>query len=145
MVEHDVIPHDTGYIPYLVVSALALDAMVIAGILGAMATAREFEYGTVKLLRLSPASQAVMLAGKLAVAAAVAASSLAVTLLRIRFEYGGARGPRTTAFTLLACGNLHVSGAWIGALQADPAVPLLFGPRCRSIDSGAEPTRFDGE
>ena len=43
MDEHDVLSHDTGYIPYLVVSALALDAMVIAGVLGAMATAREWE------------------------------------------------------------------------------------------------------
>src|SRR5439155_624124 len=53
MVEHDVWPHDTGYIPYLAVSALALDAMVIAGILGAMATAREWERATVKLLPLA--------------------------------------------------------------------------------------------
>jgi ABC-type transport system involved in multi-copper enzyme maturation permease subunit len=71
MVEHDVMPKDTGYIPYLVVSALALDAMVIAGILGAMATAREWERQTVKLLRLAPASAGVVLAGKLAVAAGV--------------------------------------------------------------------------
>src|SRR5207253_528698 len=71
MVEHDVWPHDTGYIPYLAVSALALDAMVIAGILGAMATAREWERATVKLLRLSPASPAIVLAGKLCVAATV--------------------------------------------------------------------------
>ena len=62
-VEHDVLPHDTGYIPYLVVSALALDAMVIAGILGALATAREFERKTIKLLRLSPASAGAVLAG----------------------------------------------------------------------------------
>src|SRR5262249_55200003 len=53
-VEHDVWPKDTGYIPYLVVSALALDAWVIAGVLGAMATAREWELKTVKLLRLAP-------------------------------------------------------------------------------------------
>src|SRR5207247_2179614 len=69
MVEHDVWPHDTGYIPYLAVSALALDAMVIAGILGAMATAREWERATVTLLRLSPASPAIVLAGTLCVGA----------------------------------------------------------------------------
>ena len=151
MVEHDVIPHDTGYIPYLVVSALALDAMVIAGILGAMATAREFEYGTVKLLRLSPASQAVMLAGKLAVAAAVAASALAITLAAIVFVYGVAPvAPWTTAFTLLICVAIFTClGAWIGALlkRTLAAVPLLFGLAMPFyIDSGAlEPTRFDGE
>src|SRR5262249_5774128 len=38
MVEHDVLPRDTGYIRYLAVSALVLATLVIAGILGAMAT-----------------------------------------------------------------------------------------------------------
>jgi len=47
---------------------------MIAGILGAMATAREFERKTVKMLRLAPAHPAVVLGGKLSVAAAVAAA-----------------------------------------------------------------------
>ena len=42
--EHDLIPHDTGFIPYLVVSALVLATLVIAGILAAMVVAREFEW-----------------------------------------------------------------------------------------------------
>src|SRR5213079_2921825 len=97
-------PHDTGYIPYLAVSALALDAMVIAGILGAMATAREWEHGTVKLLRLSPASPAFLLAGKLAVAAAVSSGALGVALIAIVFAYRVVPvAPATTILTLLAC------------------------------------------
>lgn len=151
MVEHDVMPKDTGYIPYLVVSALALDALVIAGILGAMATAREFENGTVKLLRLSPASQAAILAGKLAVAATVAAGALGVALLFIVFLYGVVPiAPVTTVFTLLACVAIFTCiGAWVGALlkRTLAAVPLLFGLAMPLyVDSGAlEPTRFDGE
>ncbi len=47
--EHDLIPHDTGFIPYLVVSALVLATLVIAGILAAMVVAREFESGTASL------------------------------------------------------------------------------------------------
>jgi len=151
MVEHDVLPGDTGYIPYLVVSALALDAMVIAGILGAMATAREWENKTVKLLRLSPASQGVVLAGKLVVAATVAAAALAVTLLAIVFVYGVVPiAPGTTLLALGACVAIFTCvGAWLGALlkRTLAAVPLLFGLAMPFyVDSGAlEPTRFDGE
>jgi len=151
MVEHDVMPRDTGYIPYLVVSALALDAMVIAGILGAMATAREWERGTVKLLRLAPASAGVVLAGKLAVAGAVAAGALAVTLAAIVLVYGVVPiAPWTTVFTLAACVAIFTClGAWVGAVLKHTlaAVPLLFGLAMPLyVDSGAlEPTRFDGE
>ena len=151
MAEHDVIPHDTGYIPYLVVSALALDAMVIAGILGAMATAREFERGTVKILRLSPASPAVILGGKLSVAAAVAGTSLGITLIAIVFGYGVVPiAPVATVAALLACIAIFTCmGAWLGALlkRTLAAVPLMFGLAMPLyVDSGAlEPTRFDGE
>jgi len=151
MAEHDVIPHDTGYIPYLVVSALALDAMVIAGILGAMATAREWERGTVKILRLSPASGAVVLAGKLSISAVVAAVALGITLLAIVFGYGVAPiAPGATIFALIACVAIFTClGAWLGAVlkRTLAAVPLMFGLAMPLyVDSGAlEPTRFDGE
>src|SRR5439155_821061 len=151
MVEHDVWPRDTGYIPYLTVSALALDAMVIAGILGAMATAREWERRTVKLLRLSPASPGIVLAGKLSVAATVAATALAFALVVIEVGYGVVPIARwTTAFALLACVAIFTSvGAWLGALlkRTLAAVPLLFGLAMPFyVDSGAlEPTRFDGD
>lgn len=151
MVERDVMPQDPGYIPYLVVSALALDAMVIAGILGAMATAREWERRTVKLLRLSPASPGIVLAGKLAVGAAVAAAALALAVLVIVVVYGVTPiAPWTTVFALGACVVIFTSlGAWLGALlkRTLAAVPLLFGLAMPFyIDSGAlEPTRFDGE
>ena len=151
MAEHDVLPHDTGYIPYLVVSALALDALVIAGILGAMATAREFERGTVKVLRLSPAPQSVVLAGKLSIAAAVAGTSLGITMLAIVFGYGVVPiAPVTTVLALVACVVIFTClGAWVGAVlkRTLAAVPLMFGLAMPLyVDSGAlEPTRFDGE
>ena len=151
MAEHDVMPHDTGYIPYLVVSALALDAMVIAGILGAMATAREWERRTVKLLRLSPASATIVLAGKLAVASTVAGGALGLTLLAIVFGYGVAPvDPWTTVFALAACVAIFTCmGAWLGAVlkRTLAVVPLMFGLAMPLyVDSGAlEPTRFDGE
>ena len=151
MVEHDVLPRDTGYIPYLVVSALALDALVIAGVLGAMATAREWERRTVKLLRLSPASAGLVLAGKLVVAAAVAGGALGIAVLAIVLVYGVVPiAPWTTVFALGACVAIFTClGAWLGALlkRTLAAVPLLFGLAMPFyVDSGAlEPTRFDGE
>jgi len=149
--EHDVLPHDTGYIPYLVVSALALDAMVIAGILGALATAREFERKTVKFLRMAPASAGAVLAGKLVVAGAVAAGALAITVLAIVAIYGVVPvAPWATLFALFACVAIFTCfGAWLGAQlkRTLAAVPLLFGlVMPLYVDSGAlEPTRFDGE
>jgi ABC-type multidrug transport system permease subunit len=151
MVEHAVLPRDTGYIPYLVVSGLALAAMVIAGILGAMTTAREWEGRTVKLLRLSPASSGIVLAGKLTVAATVAGVALAITLLVIVVGYGVVPiAPWSAVFTLGACVAIFTClGAWVGALlkRTLAAVPLMFGLAIPFyVDSGAlEPTRFDGE
>lgn len=151
MAEHPVNKHDTGYIPYLVVSALALDAMVIAGILGAMATAREWERKTVNLIRLSPASATAILAGKLTVAAAVSSVALGFTLLAIIFGYGVVPVDIwTTLAALLACVAIFTCmGAWLGAVlkRTLAAVPLMFGLAMPLyIDSGAlEPTRFDGE
>jgi len=151
MVEHDVLPNDTGYIPYLVVSALGLDAMVIAGILGALATAREFERRTVKLLRLSPASASAVLAGKLTIAGTLATGALAITVLAIMLIYGVVPvSSWATLFTLCACAAIFTCfGAWLGAMlkRTLAAVPLLFGlVMPLYIDSGAlEPTRFDGE
>jgi len=151
MTEYPVNEHDTGYIPYLVVSALALDAMVIAGILGAMATAREFERKTVNVLRLAPASTTAVLAGKLSISFIVASAALGITLLVIIFVYGVVPVEiLTTIFALLACVAIFTSmGAWLGAVlkRTLAAVPLMFGLAMPFyIDSGAlEPTRFDGE
>jgi len=151
MEEHDVLPHDTGYISYLVVSALALDAMLIAGILGALATAREWERKTLKMLRVSPAPAGAVLAGKLIVAGAVAAAALLVTVLTIVLIYGVVPvAPWATLFALCACVAIFTCfGAWLGAVlkRTLAAVPLLFGLIMPLyVDSGAlEPTRLDGE
>ena len=151
MVEHDVLPHDTGYIPYLAVSALALDAMLIAGILGALATAREFERKTIKILRLSPAPAGAVLAGKLIVAGSVAAVALMITMLAMALIYGVVpAAPWESLFTLCACVAIFTCfGAWLGTLlrRTLAAVPLLFGLVLPLyVDSGAlEPTRLDGE
>ena len=129
MVERDVLPRDTGYIQYLLVSALALDALVIAGILGAMTTARDWERRTIKFLRASPASRAAILAGKLVAASSVAGGALALVLLIIAFGFRVApASPMATVAALAACIVMFTSlGAWVGAVlrRSLAAVPSV--------------------
>jgi len=151
MEEHDVWPHDTSYISYLVVSGLALDAMLIAGILGALITAREWENQTLKMLRMTPASFAAMLLGRLVVAASAAAFALMVALLVIVQIYNVV--PASLSSVLLAlslCVIIFVClGACLGVLlkRTLTVVPLMFGLVMPFyVASGAlEPARFDGE
>lgn len=148
--EHDLLAHDTGYIPYLVVSALALDAFVVAGVLGAVAITHEFESGTITQWQLAPASPVALLAGKLAAAATVAAAAIGVAAAVVLIGYGvsplhvpgllGALALCAVIFTLLG----SVAGALLR--RTPPVVPLFFGLALPLyIDSGAlEPERFDG-
>jgi len=151
LAEHDLLPHDTGYIPYLVVSALALDALVVAGALGAMAVAREWEGRTLKLWRLAPAAPGALLAGKLVAAGAVAAGALGVAAGVAIAVYGVVPvAPLAAIAALVACVVIFTClGACLGALvrRTLAAVPLMFGLAMPLyLDSGAlEPARFDGE
>lgn len=70
MAEHPVNKHDTGYIPYLIVSALALDAMVIAGIL-------EWSFHGLRVTPEPVYVDLLILAGIAAVASALTPGSLA--------------------------------------------------------------------
>jgi len=144
--ERDLIPHDTGFIPYLVVSALALDALVVAGVLGAVAMTREFEAGTLSQWRLAPVASGWLLAGKLAGAAAVSSAAIGVAAIVVFAGYGIAR---LHAVTLLLCVAIFTCvGSCVGALlrRSLPVAALFFGLALPLyIDSGAlEPERFDG-
>jgi ABC-type transport system involved in multi-copper enzyme maturation permease subunit len=149
--ERDVYPRDTAYIPYLAVSALALDAFVLAAALGALAVAREWEGRTLKLWRVSPAAPGGLLAGKLLVSCSVAAAALAAAVLFIGLVFGvWPIAPLALAGALLACVVIFgCVGAWIGTVlrRTAPVVPLTFGLVLPLyMDSGAlEPTRFDGD
>ncbi|HXM56049.1 MAG TPA: ABC transporter permease [Candidatus Dormibacteraeota bacterium] len=149
--EHDVVAHDTEYIPYLAVSALALDAFVLAAALGALAVAREWEGRTLKLWQVSPARPGAVLAGKLLATTALAATALAAAVLFIGLAFGvWPMAPVALAGALLACVVIFgCVGAWLGTVlrRSAPVVPLTFGLVLPLyMDSGAlEPTRFDGD
>ena len=148
--ERNLVDHDTDFIPYLVVSALALDALVVAGILAAMAVAREFEGGTSQVLALSPVHPLVPLSGRIATAASMALLAMGFTSVLVIGVYGVVPAhPLEMAAGLTACVVIFSCvGVAVGVLirRTLPVAALMFGVALPLyIDSGSlEPERFDG-
>jgi ABC-2 type transport system permease protein len=149
--EHDLLAHDTGYIPYLTVSALVLDALVVAATLAAVALTRDREARTARVWGTSPANPAAVLAGRLTATVLVALAALGITVGCVVIGYGvGVRDPLELAAAMLSCAAMFAcAGAWIGATlrRTVAVVPLIFGVAMPLyLDSGAlEPARFDGD
>jgi ABC-type multidrug transport system permease subunit len=148
--ETDLVRHEVGFIPYLVVSALALAAFVVAGTLAASAVAREFETGTLAYLKLSPTHPLVPLAGRLLATAVVSFAAVAAAALLVVAGYGVVpEHPAELAAGLLLCVIIFSCvGAAIGTLvrRALPLSALIFGlALALYLDSGSlEPARFYG-
>jgi len=148
--EHDLVDHETGYVPYLVVSALVLTAFVVAGILGAVAVTREFEGRTITQWRLSSTPLGYLLTGKLLASVCLSAVTVAAAALVVVFGYGVSPVNAAGAVGALAiCVVIFTSlGACVGALlrRTLPVAALFFGLALPFyVDSGAlEPLRFDG-
>jgi hypothetical protein len=148
-VEHDEIPYDTGYVGYLVVSALALDVLVVAGVVAASAIAREWEAGTTAVWRTAGSATGFVL-GKIAAAVAVGLVGTVPPLLLVVLAYGvvPVHWGETIATLAGCCVLFACAGAALGALtrRVVPAAALLFGLVIPLyMDSGAlEPERFDG-
>jgi ABC-2 type transport system permease protein len=148
--ERDLINHDTGYIPYLIVSALALDALVVAGVITATAIAREWDAKTVPAWQTATPSTLGLVLGKTAVGAAFGFIALVGAMAVVVFVYGVAPvHPITAVLALAGCSLLFAAiGMALGALvrRAIPVAALIFGLAIPLyMDSGAlEPERFDG-
>jgi ABC-2 type transport system permease protein len=148
--ETDVVNHEVGFIPYLVVSALALAAFVVAGTLAASAVAREFEARTLAYIKLSPTHPLVPLAGRLLATGAVSAVAVGVAALLVVAGYGVTPvHPAAMAAGLLLCVVIFSCiGAGIGTLvrRTLPLSALIFGLALAFyLDSGSlEPARFYG-
>ena len=148
--ETDLVRHDVGFIPYLVVSALALAAFVVAGTLAASAVAREFEAHTLAYIKLSPTNPLVPLAGRLLATAAVSATAVGVAALLVVAGYGVTPvNPAAMAAGLLLCVVIFSCiGAGIGTLvrRTLPLSALILGLALAFyLDSGSlEPARFYG-
>lgn len=148
--ETDLVRPEVGFIPYLVVSALALAAFVVAGTLAASAVAREFESRTLAYVKLSPTHPLVPLAGRLLATGAVSAVAVAVAALLVVAGYGVTpENPAAMAAGLLLCVVIFSCiGAGIGTLvrRTLPLSALVFGLALTFyLDSGSlEPARFYG-
>ena len=148
--ERDLVRHEVGFIPYLVVSALALAAFVVAGSLAASAVAREFEARTLAVLKLSPTHPLIPLAGRLLATATISAGAMAVAALLVIAGYGVVPAhPAQMAAALLLCVVIFSCiGAAIGTLvrRTLPLSALIFGlALALYLDSGTlEPARFYG-
>ncbi len=148
--ETDVIDHDTGFIPYLVVSALALSALIIAGILGAVTVAREYESGAVKLLFASPTHPFIPLIGRVFATNIVSIATMLFGVGIVIFGHGiKPLYPIEMALALLSC--IFIFG-WIGAAfgaamkRTLPVTSLVYGISLPLyLFSGTyEPESFDG-
>jgi ABC-type transport system involved in multi-copper enzyme maturation permease subunit len=148
--ESDLVPHEVGFIPYLVVSALALAAFVVAGTLAASAVAREFEARTLAYVKLAPIHPLVPLGGRLLATGAVSAAAAGVAALLVVAGYGVTPvHPWAMAAGLLLCVVIFSCvGAGIGTLvrRTLPLSTLIFGLALAFyLDSGSlEPARFYG-
>lgn len=148
--ENDAFSHDTGFIPYLVVSALGLDAFVLAGILSAVAVAREFEQGTITQLYLAPVSPLVPLLGRVLVAALLSCLGMGLSIGIVMVGYHiTPLHPWEAICALLFCIiSFCCVGILLGVLLRKilPVASLIFGLSLPLyIDSGSlEPERFDG-
>lgn len=148
--EHDLIPHDTGYIPYLVVSALVLATLVIAGILAAMVVAREFESGTAALLWLSPTPFLIPLLGRVLATMVVSTLAIGITAGVVVFGFHVIPlYPLRLAGVLLVCIVIFSClGVALGAMirRTLPVTSLIFGLALPLylISGSYEPERFDG-
>jgi len=148
--EHDLVAHDTGFVDYLVVSALALDALVVAGILGAVAMTREFEAGTFVQWRLAPASTTGLLLGKLLAVGCMSAIAVLGAAALVLGGYGIAPvNVPALVLVLLTCVVIFTClGACVGTLikRTMPVASLFFGLALPLyiVSGSLEPLRFDG-
>jgi ABC-2 type transport system permease protein len=148
--ETDLIDHDTGFIPYLVVSALALSALIVAGILGAVAVAREFETKTASLLIIAPINPLFPMIGRILATSIISAGTMALAVAIVIFGHGVIpTHPFALIMTLLLCILIFgFLGAALGAIlkRSLPVAALVYGIALPLyLFSGTyEPERFDG-
>ena len=129
--EIDSYTHDTGYIPYLSVSILAI-ALVIGGLLqSGTGTAREWENATIKELLLSPASRWAVVVGKMLGAFIMSLAAIVVVLAVLIFIVGvyPQHWGELIAFTLLTMLIFIAFGTLLGTIikQRMAFVGLAFG------------------
>jgi len=150
LVESDRIGHDTGFIPYLAVSAFALDLLTISAVLAAVAMCRDREARLDRFWERSPVHPGVLLVGRVLASLMLAGLAIMPALglvLAIGIHPLHPWALAACAALILVCGcSLGVA---VGAVipQSTLAIALILGlSLALYLASGAlEPQRFDGE
>jgi ABC-2 type transport system permease protein len=148
--EIDLIDHDTGFIPYLVVSGLALDAFVIACMLSAIAVAREFEGGTVRLLAIAPVHPMFSILGRVLATNVIStlAMLLPVAIAIFGYQIMPLHPLEMIGVLLLSIVIFSCIGVALGAVlkRTMPVASLVFGLALPLYlcSNSLEPQRFDG-
>lgn len=86
--ETDWYPQDTDYVPYLAVSIIVISLMVGGVLQAGVASAKEWENGTIKELLLSPASRWAVLLGKMLAVAVLNVAAVLIVLAVVIFIVG---------------------------------------------------------
>lgn len=148
--ELDLIDHDTGFVPYLVVSALGLSALIISSILGSITVAREFETGQILILKSSPAPILASILGRLSASNLISLLTMLIALLVIIFGYGISPLYPIELILIITISIVvfGIIGALVGAIikHSMPVATIIFGFSLPLyLFSGTyEPERFDG-
>lgn len=148
--ETDLINHDTDFIPYLVVSALALSILLISAGLGAVTIAREFESKTIEVIAVSPVTPFVSFVGKILATNVVSFVTMLLAVGIVIFGHGiRPVYPFELALVIISCIVIFgFLGSALGAVMKKtfPAMSLVFGLSLPLyLFSGTyEPERFDG-
>ncbi len=149
-VEHNLIDHETDFIAYLIISALAIDAFIIAGILSGVAVAREFESGTSRLLAASPINPIFPIMGRVLATNIVSVFALAIAVVIAVFGFTIKVFHPIELLCILGASVIlfGLIGATFGAAMRKtvPVSTLIFSLSLPLyLDSNTnEPQRFDG-
>jgi ABC-type multidrug transport system permease subunit len=124
-------PQDTDYIPYLSVSIIVIGIMVGGVLQAGIATAKEWENGTIKELLLSPGSRWAIMVGKMLGACALNLAAAALVLAVVIGVVGvrPAHWGEAIWATLLTMLVFVAYGTLLGALlkRRQPVAALALG------------------
>ena len=136
--EQDAYRQDTDYIPFLAISIMVISLMVTGLLQAGMASAREWEKGTVKELLLAPTQAWMILTGKMLSVFVIALPSVVVVLAILVFIVGDwpANFPMVIGVSLLTLLVFVAAGVALGmglkeraaltTITRAVAVPLFF-------------------
>jgi ABC-2 type transport system permease protein len=136
--ERDQYPTDTDYIPFLSLAIMVISLMVTGLLQAGMASAREWERGTIKELLLAPRTAWVVLLGKILAVFVIGLPSVAVVLAFVAVLVGDwpVNFPMVVGVSLLSLLVFVAAGVALGMALKDRAtvttltralaVPLFF-------------------